>query len=124
MSWKDRNFIKQSLQYGIKMHGKEIPVNAIYGQRDGIPWVCTDLNFYPDGKSIDVFLYDKKKERWKETRLDSGLIYRELVGYLTRNNLFGVECKWSTRYKGTFQKEPPVYTGKIYNSKSGCVFSM
>lgn len=110
MSWKNRNFVKQALQYGVYKYGLEVPVNAVYGQRSGVAWVCSDLNFYPDGKSIDVFLYDSKKSRWTETRLDCGLIYNDLVSYLSAHDLFGVDCKWSIKYKGTFQKGCP--TGK------------
>lgn len=51
--------------YGIVRYGMTLPIGAVYGttKTEKIPWVCVDPNFYPDGKSIDILIYDNRKER-------------------------------------------------------------
>ena len=105
---------------GMVRYGMEIPMGAIYGtltvQNDKtqpkteIPWVCIDLNFYPDGKSIDVLVYNAKLHRWVEQCRSYGKIYSTLVKYMEQNNLLGTQTKYALRYAGTFQKSSP--TGK------------
>lgn len=103
--------VKRYEGHGFIRNGIEMPHNAVYGTTpDGIKWMCVDLNLYPDGKSIDVLIYNKRVDRWRMKRLDSGSIYDVLIKYLTDNDLFGTDVKYSYRLRNTFQSTCP--TGK------------
>ncbi|RKJ49344.1 hypothetical protein D7Y05_09380 [bacterium 1XD42-54] len=109
--------VNQVKGYGSMRFGMEMPKNAVYGTYRGVPWMCIDLNFYPDGKSIDVLVYRRKSERWRRERLDSGPIYEILTQYIAENGLLGRPVKYALRLRGTFQANGPAgRKRKVYSS--------
>lgn len=97
---------------GMIRHGMEMPIHAVYGTEpsSGTEWICTDLNFYQNGKHIDVFLYNRNKKRWVMKPLSYGKIYDTLVSYMKQNGLEHTQVSYAYRLKNTFQKVSP--TGK------------
>lgn len=108
---RKKNIVNQCKTYGTQHYGKELLYNSIYGTTYfGQVWVVDDFNFYPDNKSIDVWLYNDVKKRWLRKPISSGYIYEIAVDYIVAHNLWGIECKRALRVSHTFQSCSP--TGK------------
>ena len=115
-----KTVVNHARRPGMIRYGMEIPMGAVYGtltiQNDKtqpkveLPWVCIDPNFYPDGRSIDILVYNARLEKWIMKCYSCGKIYSVLVKYMEENNLVGTQPKYALRYNGTFQKYSP--TGK------------
>lgn len=112
----EKCIVNHSKRYGSMRFGMELPVNAVYGTYKGIPWMCVDLNFYRDGKSIDVLFYHRKAEKWKRERLDCGAVYQILTKYMEEHDLVGAEVRYAYRLNGSFQASCP--TGKKQKATS------
>lgn len=78
-------------QNGVVRFGRIMPINSIYGTISGLAYYCDDLNFFPDGKTMNIWYLVSGK--WELNIINSGEIYDKIVCFAKSNHVWGTICE-------------------------------